>query len=75
VKRWNLPDLPVTVYEFIENTAPILIKLIENYFSPHNDAGLKHARTEVIKMIDAELEFMLHQTGGIIRLFDRLFND
>jgi hypothetical protein len=46
--------------------------LFKKYEIPHNDGGLKHAKPTIAHLLDAELEFMLYQTGAIIRLINRV---
>lgn len=59
---------------FIENTVPTLSTLFSKYEIPHNDGGLKHAKPAVVNLLDAEIEFMIYQTGAIIRLINKLLD-
>lgn len=62
------------INEFIDTTVPTLSKLFAKYEIPHNDGGLKHAKTEIVSLLDAEIEFMIYQTGAIIRLINKLLD-
>ncbi len=62
------------INEFIENTVPMLSTLFSKYEIPHNDGGLKHAKPAVVNLLDAEIEFMIYQTGAIIRLINKLLD-
>lgn len=62
------------INEFIDATVPTLSKLFAKYEIPHNDGGLKHAKTSIVSLLDAEVEFMIYQTGAIIRLINRLLD-
>lgn len=59
---------------FIDHTVPALSEIFAKYEIPHNDGGLKHAKTEIVSLLDAEIEFMIYQTGAIIRLINKLLN-
>lgn len=60
--------------KFIDHTVPVLSELFAKYEIPHNDGGLKHAKTEIVSLLDAEVEFMIYQTGAIIRLINKLLD-
>lgn len=62
------------INEFIENTVPTLSTLFSKYEIPHNEGGLKHAKPAVVNLLDAEIEFMIYQTGAIIRLINKLLD-
>ncbi|MBX9866578.1 MAG: hypothetical protein K2Y14_06655 [Burkholderiales bacterium] len=62
------------INEFIDTTVPTLSKLFAKYEIPHNDGGLKHAKTSIVSLLDAEIEFMIYQTGAIIRLINKLLD-
>ncbi len=59
---------------FIDNTVPALSELFAKYEIPHNDGGVKHAKTAIVSLLDAEIEFMIYQTGAIIRLINSLLD-
>lgn len=59
---------------FISEAFPSLINLFDKYEIPHNNGGLKHATATVARLMEAELEFMLYQTGAIIRFINNILN-
>lgn len=59
---------------FVSLTFPSLIELFKKYEIPHNEAGYKHANANVVTLVDAEFEFMLYQTGAIIRLIKNVLD-
>ena len=62
------------ISNFIGDTFPSLTNLFSRYEIAHNDSGVKHATPEVIQLQEAEIEFMLYQTGAIIRFLDKILN-
>ncbi len=60
--------------DFIGDTFPSLEKIFKKYEIPHNNGGLKHAKIEVVNLLDSELEFMIYQTGAIMRFIDKVLN-
>lgn len=61
------------ISEFVDNVFPSFYELLKEYTRIHNDI-IKHPSKVIPKLVEAELEFILYQTGAIIRFINNILN-